>query len=330
MRLTHCLPRTDVARLRLTPSLRELVNAPMSRQTVDYDPIEELVEAGRRELAQGNLQRAKWFFEEVLGRQPDHARALLGLSYVTRHSDRPAESGAALMEAQLEVVTLVREKRYEEALELLQRARFERPTDAAVLKSIAHLEMHLERRRMRILGGPDALLALRSDVVGDAGTLAGLIDGHRTVAQILATTRLPRLEALRELVALRDDNLLVRSDGGDFGSEHTGIHSAFPSEAPPPRDPPPRAQPSTGPSASVFIDDPADREPNDDTIDEAAATAPEPPRALGTLPPRAPRVGASDRVTPVPPQPTSGGLGWIVAVLVLLAAAGAVAFFVVR
>jgi hypothetical protein len=295
----------------------------MSRQTVDYDPIEELVEAGRRELAQGNLQRAKWFFEEVLARQPEHARALLGLSYVTRHSDRPAESGAALMEAQLEVVTLVREKRYEEALELLQRARFERPTDAAVLKSIAHLEMHLERRRMRILGGPDALLALRDDVVGDEGTLAGLIDGHRTVAQILATTRLPRLEALRELVALRDDNLLVRVDGGDFGSEHTGIHTAFPSEAPPA----PRAEPSPGPSASVFVDDPA--EPDDDTIDEAAATAPQTPRPLGTLPPRAPRVGEVDRVTPVPPSASSGGFGWVVAVAVLVTA-GLVAFFVLR
>ncbi len=297
----------------------------MSRQTVDYDPIEELVEAGRRELAQGNLQRAKWFFEEVLARQPEHARALLGLSYVTRHSDRPAESGAALMEAQLEVVTLVREKRYEEALELLQRARFERPTDAAVLKSIAHLEMHLERRRMRILGGPDAILALRSDVVGDEGTLAGLIDGHRTVAHILATTRLPRLEALRELVALRDDNLLVRVDGGDFGSEHTGIHAAFPSEAPPPA--PSRAAPSPGQSASVFVDDPA--EPDDDTIDEAAATAPQAPRPLGTLPPRAPRVGEVDGVTPVPPSASSGGLGWVVAVVVLVAAAVA-AFFVLR
>jgi hypothetical protein len=298
----------------------------MSRQTVDYDPIEELVEAGRRELAQGNLQRAKWFFEEVLARQPEHARALLGLSYVTRHSDRPAESGAALMEAQLEVVTLVREKRYEEALELLQRARFERPTDAAVLKSIAHLEMHLERRRLRILGGPDAILALRSDVVGDEGTLAGLIDGHRTVAQILATTRLPRLEALRELVALREDNLLVRSDGGDFGSEHTGIHAAFPSEAPPALAPA-RAAPTPGPSASVFVDDPA--EPEDDTIDEAAATAPQSPRPLGTLPPRAPRVGEVDRATPVPSGASGSGLGWVVA-FVVLAAAALVAFFVVR
>ncbi|MBX3249358.1 MAG: hypothetical protein KF901_19430 [Myxococcales bacterium] len=264
----------------------------MSRQTVDYDPVEELVEAGRRELALGHLERARWCFEEVLSRQPDHARALLGLSYVTRQSDPPPAGGAALLGSENAVIALVREKRYEEALELLERTRLERPSDEAVLKSIAHLEMHLERRRLRVLGGLDAVLRWRVGVKRD-GAFAELCDGRRSVAEVLALTQLSRQEALRMLVALQKAGALERSDGGDFGAEETGIYDAV-------------SAASTQPSSKVVV------------ADQTPTKSGEQP--LGGLPARAPRL----EVPEARPSASSGsGLAWALAFVTVAIAVAA-------
>ncbi|MEM7608818.1 MAG: hypothetical protein AAF411_26020 [Myxococcota bacterium] len=120
------------------------------RQTVDYDPVEALLEQGRRDLAAGDHEKARWCFEEVLRRRPDDPRASLGLRYVTRKSERPGS--AAILQADVRVVELVRAKRYEEALELLERERLVRPDDAALERSIEHLRGHLERAPRRRSG----------------------------------------------------------------------------------------------------------------------------------------------------------------------------------
>jgi hypothetical protein len=66
-------------------------------------------------------------------------------------------------------------------------------------------------------------------------------------------------------------------------------------------------------------------------VNETPATISEPPRALGTLPPRAPRVGDADRATPLPPaSPSGGGLAWAVAIVLVVAVGGALAFFLTR
>ncbi|MFK7998218.1 MAG: hypothetical protein AB8H86_01430 [Polyangiales bacterium] len=139
-----------------------------NRETLDYDPVDALIEQGRRELTDGNIEKARWCFEEVLRRRPDEPRALLGLSYAARKSDMPpsmdeaseAEQKAELADAasvlsvDVEVVVLVREKRYGEALVKLRAELSKRPDDPVLLRSIAHLEQHISRASAR--PGPSA------------------------------------------------------------------------------------------------------------------------------------------------------------------------------
>ncbi|MFT5358772.1 MAG: hypothetical protein ACI9KE_006011 [Polyangiales bacterium] len=130
-----------------------------NRETLDYDPVDALIEQGRRELTDGKIDKARWCFEEVLRRRPDEPRALLGLSYAARKSERPpgmdeaseAErrdklaDAASVLSVDVEVVVLVREKRYSEALLKLRAELSKRPEDRALLRSIAHLEQHINR-----------------------------------------------------------------------------------------------------------------------------------------------------------------------------------------
>ena len=136
------------------------------RRTIDYDPVEALLDQGRRDLTAGDAEKARWCFEEVLRRRPTNARALLGMSYVERHSERPIGDGASILSADLEVVRLVKDKRYEEALDLLRRERLARPNDKALEKSIEHLKRHIERHSRP----PDAMATASSapDSMGSA------------------------------------------------------------------------------------------------------------------------------------------------------------------
>lgn len=134
-----------------------------NRETLDYDPVDALIEQGRRELAAGKIEKAQWCFEEVLRRRPDEPRALLGLSYAARKSESPPssdaneaaerqdqlEGAASVLSVDVEVVDLVREKRYSEALQKLRAELTKRPEDRALLRSIAHLERHIGRASAR-------------------------------------------------------------------------------------------------------------------------------------------------------------------------------------
>lgn len=134
-----------------------------NRETLDYDPVDALIEQGRRELTDGNIEKARWCFEEVLRRRPDEPRALLGLSYAARKSDMPPSmdeaseaeqkdqlaDAASVLSVDVEVVVLVREKRYGEALVKLRAELSKRPDDPVLLRSIAHLEQHISRASAR-------------------------------------------------------------------------------------------------------------------------------------------------------------------------------------
>lgn len=134
-----------------------------NRETLDYDPVDALIEQGRRELTEGKIDKARWCFEEVLRRRPDEPRALLGLSYARRKSDMPPSmdeaseaeqknqlaDAASVLSVDVEVVVLVREKRYGEALVKLRAELAKRPDDAVLLRSITHLEQHISRPSAR-------------------------------------------------------------------------------------------------------------------------------------------------------------------------------------
>lgn len=134
-----------------------------NRETLDYDPVDALIEQGRRELTDGKIDKARWCFEEVLRRRPDEPRALLGLSYARRKSDMPPSmdeaseaeqknqlaDAASVLSVDVEVVVLVREKRYGEALVKLRVELAKRPDDPVLLRSITHLEQHISRASAR-------------------------------------------------------------------------------------------------------------------------------------------------------------------------------------
>lgn len=131
------------------------------KETIDYDPTEELVEEGRRALAEGRTDEARFAFTEVLKRRPDHPRALLAMAYLDRsRSDVPPEPSGSVLSIDEEIVTLVQQKQYEEALVLLERARLERPDDEAVRRSRDHIRSHLMKKWTKALGGDKAMVAL--------------------------------------------------------------------------------------------------------------------------------------------------------------------------
>jgi hypothetical protein len=104
-----------------------------------------------------------------------------------------------------DVVGLVREKRYEEALAVLYRARAESPSDREVQKSIGQIKEFLIGAYAKRLGGldqvarPIPLTAVRSP---DALLLARYIDGTSTFGDVAQICPLGQLRSLQVLVAL--------------------------------------------------------------------------------------------------------------------------------
>jgi hypothetical protein len=104
-----------------------------------------------------------------------------------------------------DVVGLVREKRYEEALAVLYRARAESPADREVQKSIGQIKEFLIGAYAKRLGGldqvarPIPLTAVRSP---DALLLARYIDGTSTFGDVAQICPLGQLRSLQVLVGL--------------------------------------------------------------------------------------------------------------------------------
>ncbi|AUX32871.1 MULTISPECIES: tetratricopeptide repeat protein [Sorangium] len=104
-----------------------------------------------------------------------------------------------------EVVRLVREKRYEEALAVLYRARSESPDDRELQTSIERIKEFLAGAYAKRLGGLDQVagpIPVSAGRSPDALLVARYIDGSSTFDDIVQMCPLGRLRTLQVLVGL--------------------------------------------------------------------------------------------------------------------------------
>ncbi|XXX82334.1 TRP-like protein [Sorangium sp. So ce134] len=104
-----------------------------------------------------------------------------------------------------EVVRLVREKRYEEALAVLYRARAEAPDDRELQTSIERIKEFLAGAYAKRLGGLDQVagpIPVSAGRSPDALLVARYIDGSSTFDDIVQMCPLGRLRTLQVLVGL--------------------------------------------------------------------------------------------------------------------------------
>lgn len=119
-----------------------------------------------------------------------------------RHESDPLQKADSL---RADVLALLREKRYEEALAVLYRARSEAPSDRQLQRSIDQIKEFLIGAYAKRLGGldqialPIPLPAVRSP---DAVLLARYIDGSSTFGDVAQMCPLGQLRTLQVLVGL--------------------------------------------------------------------------------------------------------------------------------
>ncbi|KYF96839.1 TRP-like protein [Sorangium cellulosum] len=104
-----------------------------------------------------------------------------------------------------EIVRLVREKRYEEALAVLYRARAEAPEDRELQTSIERIKEFLAGAYAKRLGGLDQVagpIPVSAGRSPDALLVARYIDGSSTFDDIVQMCPLGRLRTLQVLVGL--------------------------------------------------------------------------------------------------------------------------------
>ncbi|WP_437550771.1 TRP-like protein [Sorangium sp. So ce295] len=104
-----------------------------------------------------------------------------------------------------EIVRLVREKRYEEALAVLYRARAESPGDRELQASIERIKEFLAGAYAKRLGGLDQVagpIPVSAGRSPDALLVARYIDGSSTFDDIIQMCPLGRLRTLQVLVGL--------------------------------------------------------------------------------------------------------------------------------
>ncbi|AGP37258.1 TRP-like protein [Sorangium cellulosum] len=104
-----------------------------------------------------------------------------------------------------EIVRLVREKRYEEALAVLYRARAEAPEDRELQTSIERIKEFLAGAYAKRLGGLDQVagpIPVSAGRSPDALLVARYIDGSSTFDDIVQMSPLGRLRTLQVLVGL--------------------------------------------------------------------------------------------------------------------------------
>jgi tetratricopeptide (TPR) repeat protein len=118
----------------------------------------------------------------------------------------PSAEGAGVDRALL--VILLQAKRFHEALVLLQEAAQREPGDDAIRRGIEAIREHVVQRFVRQVGGLDCVFVkapgldpalARSPFLGP---LLAMVDGHTSLAEILADERHGRFEAARALMAL--------------------------------------------------------------------------------------------------------------------------------
>jgi hypothetical protein len=177
--------------------------------------------------------------------------------------EAPGDGEPRSASLRVDVVRLVRDKRYEEALELLYQARADAPADRELSASIAQIKEFLVGSCAKRLGGLDRVagpIPLHAGRSPDALLVARYVDGSATFGDIARTCPLGQLRTLQLLVTL---------------------YASQASVPPPPESMPPpylraleRAETSPPPSAEVPVEPAPPTQPQ-------GASAPA-PRFLGT------------------------------------------------
>ena len=139
---------------------------------------------------------------------------------------RPEESAnAALVRA--DVLVLLREKRYEEALAVLYRARADSPASSELQKSIDQIKEFLIGAYAKRLGGLDQVaqvLPVSSGRSPDVVLISRYVDGSSTFGDIAQMCPLGKLRTLQVLVALyaKTD---ARESSPELEGPRSGLHS---------------------------------------------------------------------------------------------------------
>ena len=134
------------------------------------------------------------------------------------------EASAALVRA--DVLVLMREKRYEEALALLYRARSESPGNAELQKSIDQIKEFLIGAYAKRLGGLDRIakpIAPTSGRSPDMVLISRYIDGASTFGDVAQMCPLGQLRTLQVLVAMYPR--AEATTAADSGPPHSGLRS---------------------------------------------------------------------------------------------------------
>lgn len=191
---------------------------------MDYDPIEGLLLAAQSELKNGEPERAKQIFEQVLKERPGHARAELGIATAERAigeerlpsvrppSMNPDDVRVGHTEVDQQIVALVKSRQYESALTLLQKSLLSRPTDTTIRKSIEHLEKRLERRYRKRLGDldrtPSANEGSAAQFGDEAAAMLARVNGERSLSALVDTAE-RAFDGLRSLARLSQAGLIT-------------------------------------------------------------------------------------------------------------------------
>jgi len=121
------------------------------------------------------------------------------------------------------VQRLVREHRYEEALDVLLDARSRKPHDESISRSIRLVKERLMRTYIERIGNLDRVPRATlggihpSSLDADTQETLQLVDGICSVDDILLASRLGQFRTLRTLLRLAETGLLVWSGGVDDG-----------------------------------------------------------------------------------------------------------------
>lgn len=145
------------------------------------------------------------------------------------------DASAALVRA--DVLVLLRERRYEEALAVLYRARADSPDSAELQKSIDQIKEFLIGAYAKRLGGLDQIaqqMAVNVPRSPDVVLVSRYIDGNSTFGDIAQMCPLGQLRTLQVLVGLyrKPD---APPPSADAEQTRSGLHSIAPRiEEPPP------------------------------------------------------------------------------------------------
>ncbi|MET0791357.1 MAG: TRP-like protein [Polyangiaceae bacterium] len=117
---------------------------------------------------------------------------------------RPEEDASAAL-VRADVLVLLREKRYEEALEVLYRARAESPASSELQRSIDQIKEFLIGAYAKRLGGLDQIarpIPITTGRSPDVVLISRYLDGNSTLGDVAQMCPLGKLRTLQVLVGL--------------------------------------------------------------------------------------------------------------------------------